>query len=513
MAYEPYKTTITCSGSAGFTVEIPFEIIFGETVLALKQRILLKIQESLREKGLSDSARLLKANDLELSVNDFPIKDEKIESKLLNLSVIMFKIKFNTPLLPITPITPSQQSAPQEKITVTGLKERDIEGLSQQPWSKLSEEIKKAITFRTFAVRRGYPDIETLVAKNEQLMSSRITAEDYWNRVLSSKYHRVLLESLLPKSFNAAPTQPALTQYNLEEKDENGIPFCFLCPISLEIMRDPVIAADGQIYEKSVIENWFVRCQRNGKGISSPLNGDYMPSANLIPKKDLKSIIDIWVKTKGSSAPANAATQCEPILAALPILPTDSSIPRERVFYFKSEQISILQHLFKEAQIENPPSISDGDLLKIPEETFKQQKNLRFCIDAAGGREVYNEQMEISFDSKVTWGSLNKFQDEVLGEYITKDSWWDKVITRMTNTATITIPANALDIGILSVIRGHLKIYNGSLIDSTTKREDLTGKIGYLLSPVGGGFFSFTRIDESLIEPSISKNTPSGHKS
>ena len=40
-------------------------------------------------------------------------------------------------------------------------------------------------------------------------------------------------------------------------QDSGNIPNEFLCPISLEIMRDPVICKDGHTYERAVILKWL----------------------------------------------------------------------------------------------------------------------------------------------------------------------------------------------------------------------------------------------------------------
>lgn len=41
----------------------------------------------------------------------------------------------------------------------------------------------------------------------------------------------------------------------------------YLCPITTEVMDDPVIAADGYTYERSAIEEWFKkRCGAGGAG-------------------------------------------------------------------------------------------------------------------------------------------------------------------------------------------------------------------------------------------------------
>lgn len=66
-------------------------------------------------------------------------------------------------------------------------------------------------------------------------------------------------------------------------------PATFLCPISLEIMREPVMAADGYSYERSAIEHWFGTGAR-----SSPMTNDAMASTALTPNRVLRSQISEW---------------------------------------------------------------------------------------------------------------------------------------------------------------------------------------------------------------------------
>eukprot|EP00961_Rhodomonas_salina_P164528 2216687-Rhodomonas_salina.1 len=60
----------------------------------------------------------------------------------------------------------------------------------------------------------------------------------------------------------------------------------FVCPITQEKMRDPVIAADGFTYERSAIETWFASCRR------SPSTNNDLPNTKLIPNRILKQIIE-----------------------------------------------------------------------------------------------------------------------------------------------------------------------------------------------------------------------------
>jgi hypothetical protein len=60
----------------------------------------------------------------------------------------------------------------------------------------------------------------------------------------------------------------------------------FQCPLTMEAMRDPVMTADGQTYERTEIEKWFALGNR-----TSPLTGEELPSTNLLPNIALRKAI------------------------------------------------------------------------------------------------------------------------------------------------------------------------------------------------------------------------------
>ena len=62
-------------------------------------------------------------------------------------------------------------------------------------------------------------------------------------------------------------------------------PAALVCPLSLEIFQDPVIAADGHSYERREIELWFAR----GK-TTSPKTNEELPNAFLVPNRHLKAM-------------------------------------------------------------------------------------------------------------------------------------------------------------------------------------------------------------------------------
>ena len=67
---------------------------------------------------------------------------------------------------------------------------------------------------------------------------------------------------------------------------EGSVPDEFLCPITREIMVDPVVVADGYTYERTSIAQWFA----SGKN-TSPMMNTVLPHMNLVPNRPLKSAI------------------------------------------------------------------------------------------------------------------------------------------------------------------------------------------------------------------------------
>ena len=67
-------------------------------------------------------------------------------------------------------------------------------------------------------------------------------------------------------------------------------PHAFLCPITLEVMKEPVVCADGHTYERSAIEEWL----RAGKR-TSPVTGKRLPSVTTVTNFALRSSIEEFV--------------------------------------------------------------------------------------------------------------------------------------------------------------------------------------------------------------------------
>lgn len=67
---------------------------------------------------------------------------------------------------------------------------------------------------------------------------------------------------------------------------EEDFPDEFLCPITREVMSDPVIAADGYTYERASIQEWLT----SGR-LTSPMTNAPLKSNVLTPNRMLKLLI------------------------------------------------------------------------------------------------------------------------------------------------------------------------------------------------------------------------------
>jgi hypothetical protein len=78
--------------------------------------------------------------------------------------------------------------------------------------------------------------------------------------------------------------------------DEQGLPKSFLCPITGEIMLDPVMDPEGNSYERSAIEEWL------GKSRTSPVTRTHLIASSLMPNRALKDAIQAYTCSKKADA-------------------------------------------------------------------------------------------------------------------------------------------------------------------------------------------------------------------
>ncbi|KAI4305288.1 hypothetical protein L6164_028660 [Bauhinia variegata] len=93
--------------------------------------------------------------------------------------------------------------------------------------------------------------------------------------------------------------EPNIVSRNLDLEIEEDAPISpfknFLCPLTKEVMKDPVVLETSQTYERTAIEYWFERCIEDARDITCPVTGRVLKSLDLKPNICLAGAIEEWV--------------------------------------------------------------------------------------------------------------------------------------------------------------------------------------------------------------------------
>ena len=103
----------------------------------------------------------------------------------------------------------------------------------------------------------------------------------------------------------------------------------FLCPITYDLLREPMVASDGHTYEKMAIEKWL-----KSDSPKSPLSGEVLVDKELVENRTLKKLIQDLINEGG-----------------LGLYTADSS-ENSRIFDVYTERVLVLKCL-------GPPEASD----------------------------------------------------------------------------------------------------------------------------------------------------------
>lgn len=93
------------------------------------------------------------------------------------------------------------------------------------------------------------------------------------------------------------------------------VPADFRCPLSLELMSDPVIVASGQTYERGYIQQWL-----DQGNTTCPKTRQTLNHTNLIPNYTVKALIASWCE-------ANDVPFPEPIRLSSPVMSVAAALP------------------------------------------------------------------------------------------------------------------------------------------------------------------------------------------
>ncbi|KAL8500980.1 hypothetical protein ACS0TY_020531 [Phlomoides rotata] len=140
--------------------------------------------------------------------------------------------------------------------------------------------------------------VKTVELKKEfQKMVRAIVDDDDINLEAIDKAQRTLLalkELKLKKSLSLK----ILNQHCNQETASGKVPEEFVCPLSKELMRDPVIIATGQTYDRPHIQKWLKAGNR-----TCPQTQQVLSHTTVVPNLLIRDMIMQWCENHGIKLP------------------------------------------------------------------------------------------------------------------------------------------------------------------------------------------------------------------
>ncbi|KAJ3692113.1 hypothetical protein LUZ60_012463 [Juncus effusus] len=125
-----------------------------------------------------------------------------------------------------------------------------------------------------------------------QLLAGTVALARYCRFSLFQQNNELEISS--PKENSSKLNQRMLSWSYSDSSSSFGVPKDFCCPISLDLMRDPVVVSTGMTYDRSSIIQWI-----DEGHATCPNSGLSLSDTRLVPNRALRSIISHWCTTFG----------------------------------------------------------------------------------------------------------------------------------------------------------------------------------------------------------------------
>jgi len=170
--------------------------------------------------------------------------------------------------------------------------------LDDQDDEKSAEEIHSVLKLDALARRRGewvqkFTALRTYLQKELQAVGDTTLTTS--NRAIEETIQQILdIETGEIKKIQALREERVkLASLPIEKRRsiDGPAPREFYCPITGDLMKEPVLAADGHSYEKDAIQKWMTECARNGRTVRSPMTNKRLLNTNVIDNIALRKMI------------------------------------------------------------------------------------------------------------------------------------------------------------------------------------------------------------------------------
>ncbi|KAJ4761604.1 U-box domain-containing protein 23 [Rhynchospora pubera] len=198
------------------------------------------------------------------------------------------------------------------------------------------------------------------------------------------------------------------------------IPPYFLCPISLEIMRDPVTLSTGMTYDRTSIERWIF----SDKHQTCPVTNQQLTDPDLItPNHTLRRLIQAWCVSHASDGIERFPTPKPPINKSqiVSLLEEAKNSPHNTVLYLRKLRGLILEAERNKRLVEECAEVMDFLVLVIKDYTLEDRTN--------EGHLLYDEEVLESASGIPTTSACEEALN-LLNSLNLSDQGWIRVLAR-----------------------------------------------------------------------------------
>jgi serine/threonine protein kinase len=107
-----------------------------------------------------------------------------------------------------------------------------------------------------------------------------------WSKEPAQRPTAAAMVEVLERQQQAAEATEQQHPPQQQQQQNEEAPNEYLCPITGELMEDPVVAADGHTYERAAIEQWFATGRRTSPKTNAVIE------ARLVPNTQLRILIN-----------------------------------------------------------------------------------------------------------------------------------------------------------------------------------------------------------------------------
>ncbi|XP_030537394.2 U-box domain-containing protein 43-like isoform X1 [Rhodamnia argentea] len=185
----------------------------------------------------------------------------------------------------------------EERVHLSLQKEGEGRRASKAVQSAIVMELARALGMEAHKYTELSAQVKLL--KNDLVRSNSITER----RILIS------LEKILTNWSMEPNIQTGGMDLDFEEGAQISPFKNFLCPLTKEVMKDPVVLESSQTYEREAIKYWFERCIDDARDVTCPVTGQVLKSLELKPNIGLAGAIEEWVN-RNIEIQVKSAVQC-----------------------------------------------------------------------------------------------------------------------------------------------------------------------------------------------------------